>query len=59
MISFNRVDNGRVESLILEKGMPMEKTGVRFSLLLLSIRTDASASVNILKCLATVRIIDL
>src|SRR3990172_12978425 len=59
MISFNRVDSERFESLTLEKGIPIEYTGIRISLLLFSIRTEASASVNILKCLVTVRRIDL
>ena len=48
-----------LQSLILGKGNANGKTGVRVSLLLFSISTEASASVNTLKCFVAVRNIDL
>lgn len=57
-MSFNRVEHGRHASLTLEKGIPTEQTGVRFSSLF-NISTDASAPVNTLKCLVAVRKNDL
>ena len=59
MMSFNRMEDGRLASLILEKGIQTEHTGIRAPLLSFSISMEASASVNTLKCFVAVRNIDL
>ncbi len=53
-ISFSLVDDGRLTPLIVESGIPIEKAGVRNSWLL-SMSTDASAPVNVLKCFVAIR----